>query len=111
MNQAASPVRQPRRTAANTWRRAIDVAIRTLSAIAIGYLLAHAFSALMAAVLPFARPDRVVAGGMLALVVWCVAAVYAFAARTPWRAAGVPLALALAMFGVAALLAGQALRP
>lgn len=111
MNPAASPIRQQRRTASVAWRRALDIAVRTLAAIALGYFLAHAFSALMAAVLPFARPDRVVAGGLLALVVWCVAAVYAFGARSPWRAAGVPLALGLSMMGLAALLAEQALRP
>jgi hypothetical protein len=110
MNHAASP-RQPRSAASMSWRRRLDIAVRTLAAIALGYFLAHAFSALTAAVLPFARPDRVVAGGLLALVVWCVAALYAFAARSSWRAAGVPLALALTMLALAALLANQAVRP
>jgi hypothetical protein len=110
MNHAASP-RQPRSAASMPWRRRLDIAVRTLAALALGYFLAHAFAALMAAVLPFARPDRVVAGGLLAFVVWTAAAVHAFAARSPWRAAGVPLLLALAMTGLAALLAGQAVRP
>jgi hypothetical protein len=91
--------------------RVFGVAVRVAAAVAAGYFLAHAFSVLAAAALPFARPDRVVAGGMLALVVWAVAAVYAFAARSAWRAAGVPLALALAMLGLAGLLGEQALRP
>ncbi|MDH7454232.1 DUF3649 domain-containing protein [Luteimonas composti] len=93
------------------WRHGVEVTLRTLSAVAGGYLLAHAFSALSASVLPFARPDRVVAGALLAFPVWCAAAVYAFAARDWKRAVGLPLLLALAMLGLAALLAPQALRP
>jgi len=93
------------------WRHAVEVALRALSAVVGGYLLAHAFSALSASLLPFSRPDRVVAGALLALPVWCAAAVYAFAARDWRRGVGLPLALALAMLGLAALLAEQALRP
>ncbi len=93
------------------WRHAAQVTVRTLSALLGGYLLAHAVSALSASVLPFARPDRVVAGALLAFPVWCAAAVYAFGARDWKRAAGVPLLLALLMLGLAALLAQQALRP
>lgn len=93
------------------WRRAGEVLLRTTMAVFGGYLLAHAFSALAASALPFARPDRVVAGALLAFPVWCAAAVYAFGARDWKRAAGVPLLLALAMLGLAALLAEQALRP
>lgn len=109
--QAAARIDRQRPHMPGRWRRVLDVAVRTIAAVAIGYFLAHAFSALMAAMLPFSRPDRVVAGGMLAFVAWTVAAVYAFAARSPWRAAGVPLALALAMLALASLLAEQALRP
>lgn len=93
------------------WRHAAEVGLRTLAAVFGGYLLAHAFSALSASVLPFARPDRVVAGALLAFPVWCAAAVYAFGARDWRRAVGIPLVLALAMLGLAALLAEQALRP
>lgn len=93
------------------WRHAAEVLVRTLAAVFGGYFLAHAFSALAASVLPFARPDRVVAGALLAFPVWCAAAVYAFGARDWKRAAGAPLLLALAMLGLAALLADQALRP
>ena len=103
MSRAAAP---PGR-----WRHACEVGARTLSAVVGGYLLAHAFSALSASVLPFSRPDRVVAGALLAFPLWCAAAVYAFGARDWKRAAGLPLLLALAMLGLATLLAQQALRP
>src|SRR5690606_12489745 len=92
-------------------RHAVEVALRALSAVVGGYLLAHAFSALSASLLPLSRPDRVVAGALLALPVWCAAVVFAFAARDRRRGVGLPLALALAMLGLAALLAEQALRP
>lgn len=95
----------------NPWPWRAQVLLRTLVAVAGGYFLAHAFSMLMAAVLPFARPDRVVAGTLLAFPVWCAAAVYAFGARGWKRAAGVPLGLALAMLALAMLLSAQALRP
>lgn len=106
----ASPSHRRRHKPA-PWRRALDVTIRIVSAIVAGYFVAHAFAALMAAVLPFARPDRVVAGSMLAFVAWTIVAIHAFAARSPWRAAGVPLLLGLAMLGLAGLLAAQAARP
>lgn len=93
------------------WQYAAEVTLRTLVALAGGYFLAHAFSALAASLLPFSRPDRVVAGSLLAFPVWCAAAVYAFGARDWKRAAGIPLLLAVAMLGLAALLAGQAQRP
>lgn len=96
---------------AGGWRHAGQVLVRTLAAVFGGYFLAHAFSALAASVLPFARPDRVVAGALLAFPVWCAAAVYAFGARDWKRAVGVPLLLALALLGLAALLADRALRP
>ena len=93
------------------WRHGAEVAVRTLSAVVGGYLLAHAFAALSASVLPFSRPDRVVAGALLAFPVWCAAAVYAFGARDWKRGAGIPLALALLLLALSALLAQQALRP
>lgn len=95
----------------SAWRWRAEVLVRTLAALFGGYLLAHAFSALAASLLPFARPDRVVAGALLAFPLWCAAAVYAFGARDWKRAVGIPLVLALAMLGIAALLATQAQRP
>jgi hypothetical protein len=107
--QVLSPSANKR--AAGGWRHAGQVLVRTLAAVFGGYFLAHAFSALGASVLPFSRPDRVVAGALLAFPVWCAAAVYAFGARDWKRAAGVPLLLGVAMLGLATLLAEQALRP
>jgi hypothetical protein len=104
-----APTPTPRRRI--DWRWRAHVLLRVLVALFGGYFLAHAFATLSASVMPFSRPDRVVAGALLAFPVWCAAAVYAFGARDWKRAAGVPLALALAMLGIAALLATQAQRP
>jgi hypothetical protein len=93
------------------WRWRAEVLLRTLMALFGGYFLAHAVSALSASLMPFARPDRVVAGALLAFPVWCAAAVYAFGARHWKRAVGIPLVLTLAMLGIAALLTTQAQRP
>lgn len=101
---------RPKR-ASGGWRHAAQVLVRTLAAVFGGYFLAHAFSAVGASILPFSRPDRVVAGALLAFPVWCAAAVYAFGARDWKRAVGLPLGLGLAMLGLAAVLAEQALRP
>lgn len=111
MHATPIPTRDSTARTRNHWRFRAEVLTRTLVALTGGYFLAHAFSALAASLLPLARPDRVVAGALLAFPVWCAAAVYAFGARDWKRAAGIPLVLALAMLGIAALLATQAQRP
>lgn len=107
----ATPTTIRSKTRPGAWRWRAEVLVRTLAALFGGYLLAHAFSALSASLMPFSRPDRVVAGALLAFPVWCAAAVYAFGARDWRRGVGIPLVLALAMLGLAALLATQAQRP
>lgn len=111
MHATPKPFADGTRRKRSAWRWRAEVLVRTLAAVFGGYLLAHAFSALSAALLPFARADRVAAGMLLAFPVWCAAAVYAFGARDWKRAVGIPLVLALAMLGIAALLATQAQRP
>lgn len=93
------------------WRHAAQVLLRTLVAVVGGYALAHAFSAVAASILPFARADRVITGMLLAFPVWCAAAVYTFGARHWARAASVVPVLALVMLAAASLLSAQAVRP
>jgi hypothetical protein len=90
---------------------ALDVAARAAAAVVGGYFVAHAFAAFMTMVLPFARPDRVVAGTVLAFVVWCIAALYAFAVRSVWRACAVPATLGAAMLGVTVVFPELGTRP
>lgn len=85
--------------------------MRVGAAVAGAYFLAHASAAFLTVVLPFARPDRVIAASLLALPVWCAAAVYAFAARSLLRACAVPVVVGLALMSVAWLLPGLAVRP
>ncbi|WP_394004731.1 DUF3649 domain-containing protein [Luteimonas sp. WGS1318] len=93
------------------WRHAGEVLLRTVIAVVGGYVLAHAFSALAASLLPLSRPDRVITGMLLAFPVWCAAAVYSFGARRWTRAAAVVPLLALALLAAASLLSAQAMRP
>lgn len=92
-------------------RHALDVAARVVAAAAGGYFLAHAFAAFMTLVLPFARPDRVVAATLLAFVVWCAAALHAFAVRSPWRACIAPALLGAALLGLVAMFPDAGARP
>lgn len=92
-------------------RHALDVALRVAAAALAGYAVAHAFAACMAVVLPFARPDRVAAGTLLAFIPWVLVALHAFAARSAWRAwwrPGVAFAL---MMGIALAFPDAGLRP
>lgn len=107
---ARTPTRRPAADRGR-WRHAAEVVLRTLVAMVGGYALAHAFSALAASALPFARADRVITGMLLAFPVWVVAAVYTFGARHWARAAiAVPL-LTLVLLAAASLLSAQAVRP
>lgn len=75
---------------------------RTLAALFAGYWVAWGSTALLTLVLPMSRADRVTTASLLCFAVWTAAAMYAFAARTTWRAwwvlllaGGVPYAIAL----------------
>jgi hypothetical protein len=92
-------------------RHALDVTVRTLAALVAGYACAHAFAACMAVVLPFARPDRVVAGTLLSFVVWTLVALHAFGARSAWRAWWRPALAFAAMMAVALAFPDAGLRP
>ncbi|MGH8083210.1 MAG: hypothetical protein ACREP7_21710 [Lysobacter sp.] len=103
-----APARKPR--AKLSWRYRGAVAVRAIAASVIGYLVAYGFTAFGTLVLPFERNDRVVAASLLCFFVWCAAAMYAFAARSAWRACWVLLLWAGAMYGIAALFPEAAAR-
>lgn len=92
-------------------RHALDIAARIAAALVAGYAVAHAFAACMAVVLPFARPDRVVAGTLLSFIAWTVVALHAFGARTPWRAWWRPVFAFVVMMAVALAFPDAGLRP
>jgi len=106
---ASAVPRKPR--PALSWGYRGGVALRALAAIVIGYLVAYGFTAFGTVVLPFDRNDRVVAASLLCFFVWCAAAMYAFAARSAWRACWVLALWAGAMYAVAWLFPEAAARP
>lgn len=77
---------------------------RACAAIFGGYALASATSVLMALALPMARSQAVLTGMLSGIVVCAVAALWAFACASAWRAWIGILAPTLAMFAAAALL-------
>lgn len=108
-NPTGTPARKPR--AKLSWRYRGAVAVRAIAAIVIGYLVAYGFTAFAILVLPFARVDRVITASLLCFFVWCGAAMYAFAARSAWRACWVLTLWAAAMYGVSLLFPEAAARP
>jgi hypothetical protein len=91
-----------------TWRYRGEVAARTGAALVAGYFLAYGATALLTQLLPLARADRVIVATLPSFLLWCAAAMYAFAVRSPWRAWWMLLALGGLMLGLAALLPGVA---
>lgn len=109
MNTAHAPAARKPKTVPLRYR--IDVAVRALAAVVVGYLLAYGSTAFLTLVLPFSRSDRVVTASLLCFAVWCAAAMYAFAAKSALRAVFAPLLLALALYGVTLMFLEFAARP
>lgn len=103
--RAAAPARKPR--APLSWRYRGEVAARAFAAIVLGYLFAYALTAFLSLALPFSPVDSVIAASLLSFFVWCGVAMYAFAARSAWRACWAP-ALGAAALLCAAKLCGAA---
>ena len=108
---SSAPVSAARKPKAVPLRYRVEVGVRALSAVVVGYLLAYGSTAFLTLVLPFSRSDRVVTASLLCFAVWCAAAMYAFAAKSALRAVFVPLLLALALYGVTLMFPEFAARP
>lgn len=105
-------MRQPAAKRANTgllYRTGI--AVRTLAALLTGYALASASTSLLSALLPFARIERVFTATLLSFTVWTAVALYAFAAKSAWRALWVSSALAALLYLPVMLFPALAVRP
>ena len=105
--RAARPVAARR----GGWRNRLAVASRVCAALFAGYFLAHATTAFLTLVLPFARVDRVIAASLLSFAVWCAAAVYVFAVRNGWCAWWAPVLLGTVLLGIQMQFAELAARP
>ncbi|WP_231621771.1 hypothetical protein [Sphingomonas sp. 37zxx] len=68
------------------WLRRGDIALRTLAAVPLGYAVSSLWGMALARILPMARAEASITGGLVALALCAVAAMYAFAARSGVRA-------------------------
>ncbi|MET1756314.1 hypothetical protein ABVV53_12730 [Novosphingobium sp. RD2P27] len=71
---------------ARVWRRRGDAALRLLAALPLSYAVASVWAMALARVLPGALAEATVAATLIAFVICAVAAMYAYAARSGWRA-------------------------
>lgn len=94
-----------------TRRNRTGIAVRAATALLAGYALASAGTALLSALLPFDRVERVFTATLLSFAVWVCATLYAFAAPTAWRGLWRTAALALLLYFPVLLWPGLAVRP
>lgn len=71
---------------ARAWRRRGDVALRVLAAIPIGYATASLWGMALARLLPAGATEASIIGQVAAFALCAAAAMWAFAARSGWRA-------------------------
>ncbi|MDC0707573.1 DUF3649 domain-containing protein [Stigmatella sp. ncwal1] len=77
----------------NSTGAAAGIALRLVAAAVGGYGLAYTATAFLSVWLPLARTDRVMFASLASFAVYTGAILYAFAARSPWRACWVLSAL------------------
>lgn len=70
----------------SVWRRRGDVALRVIAAIPLGYAVGSLWAMALARILPLARSEATVAATLVAFAICAAAAMWAFAARSGWRA-------------------------
>lgn len=84
---------------------------RVLAALVGGYWVAWGSTAFLTLVLPMSRPNRVITASLLCFAVWAAAAMYAFAARSNWRAWWVLLSIGGVLYAISLVFGAQAMRP
>lgn len=105
-------VRQPTaKRSGSGFRYRSGIAVRCLAALLAGYVLASAGTALLSAVLPFDRIERVFTGTLLSFALWTGAALYAFAVKSAWRALWASALLAALLYLPVLLFPELAVRP
>lgn len=68
------------------WARRGDIALRVVAAIPLGYAVASLWAMALARLLPGTRTGATGAATLIALALCAVHAMWAFAARSGWRA-------------------------
>lgn len=69
-----------------TWWHRGDIVLRIVAAIPLGYAVASLWSMALARILPMARSEATVTATLVAFAICAVAAMWAFAARSGWKA-------------------------
>lgn len=78
--------------------RRLDIAVRTLLAVGAGYALSALLAAALSLALPMPRAEAVMVATMLAFLAYVALIIWAYAARSVWRLAGVWAVLAGALW-------------
>lgn len=68
------------------WRRTGDVALRILAAVPLGYAVGSLWAMALARILPGDRAQVTIVATLVAFALCAAAAMWAFAARSGWRA-------------------------
>jgi len=74
-----------RRTAAR-WRRRTDSGLRLLAAVPLGYAVASLWAMALARLLPMPAAPATITATLIAFAVCAAAVMWAYAARSGWRA-------------------------
>ncbi len=98
---------QRKRRGVSPW----TAAARTLAALLAGYWVAWGSTAFLTLALPMSRANRVTTASLLCFAVWTAAAMYAFAARSAWRAWWRLLLTGAALYVPALIFSAGAMRP
>lgn len=69
-----------------SWRRRGDMVLRIIAAVPLGYAVGSLWAMALARLLPGERSEATVAATLVAFAICAVAAMWAFAARSGWRA-------------------------
>lgn len=68
------------------WRRLADNALRLIAAMPVGYAVACLWAMALARILPGEPVQTTMAAALIALLLCALAAMWAYAARSGWRA-------------------------
>ncbi|MGN7161399.1 hypothetical protein [Sphingomonas sp. SAFR-052] len=68
------------------WRRLADNALRLIAALPVGYAVASLWAMALARILPGDPVQTTMAAALIALLLCALAAMWAYAARSGWRA-------------------------
>ena len=72
--------------AVSPWRKRGDIALRILAALPLGYAVATLWAMALSRILPMNPAEATTTGMLVAFVICAVSAIWAFAAKSGWRA-------------------------